>query len=92
MQFDAMVLCSFIPIYPHFFCAILDESVVRYQTKPGRHDVRVHLLDVVDLLLLLLLDSSKTPTDASRFLLPPRFASSKSFSNAASFFFFFGKR
>jgi hypothetical protein len=82
MQFDAMVLCSFIPIYPHFFCAILDESVVRYQTKPGRHDVRVHLLDVVDLLLLLLLDSSKTPTD------PSRFAISKSFSNAASF----GKR
>ena len=82
-----MVLCSFIPIYPKrnpstlFLRAILDESFVRYQTKPGRHDVRVHLLDVV-LLLLLLLDSSKTPTD------PSRFASSKSFSNAASF----GKR
>ena len=89
MQFDAMVLCSLqhIPIYPKkepslhtFLRAILDESFVRYQTKPGRHDVRVHLLDVV--VDLLLLDSSKTPTD------PSRFASSKSFSNTASF----GKR
>ena len=84
MRWCCAVLFQFIQkgTHPHFFCAILDESVVLYQTKPGRHDVRVHLLDVVDLLLLLLLDSSKTPTD------PSRFASSKSFSNAASF----GKR